>query len=101
MLQKCKICEERFKWSQVYKSVLFSYKPIVCENCRARHEVKSVSKTIVAVITIIAGIFFFSIFLSGMPSFPAFVSVLVFGFCISVLFPFITRCELDHSGKKA
>ena len=47
-IQKCGECKKKFKWSQIFKSFLFSYRPIICSHCGTEHKITGTSRTLAA-----------------------------------------------------
>ncbi|MFD1391377.1 TIGR04104 family putative zinc finger protein [Alkalibacillus flavidus] len=47
-MQKCESCHGPFSWSKIYKSIWANYRPIKCNECRTKHEITFLSRTIVA-----------------------------------------------------
>ncbi|WP_374120503.1 TIGR04104 family putative zinc finger protein [Neobacillus sp. PS3-40] len=39
ILQKCENCNVQFSWKRIYKSFVFTYKPIKCDNCGTTHKI--------------------------------------------------------------
>lgn len=50
-LQTCDNCGNRFKWSQIYKSLMIFYKPIRCSECDKKHHVSFSSRIIASLLT--------------------------------------------------
>ncbi|WP_375219152.1 TIGR04104 family putative zinc finger protein [Psychrobacillus sp. PGGUH221] len=45
-MQKCNKCKLPFKWSKIYNSVMWFYKPIQCEKCGADYKIYFPSRLI-------------------------------------------------------
>lgn len=43
-MQKCENCNIQFRWSEIYKSIWKSYKPIKCEKCDTTHKIIASSR---------------------------------------------------------
>ena len=52
-MQKCRNCTNEFKYKEIFKSIMFGYKPIVCNNCGLQYEVKSRFRIINVLIIIV------------------------------------------------
>ncbi|WP_424923984.1 TIGR04104 family putative zinc finger protein [Alkalibacillus almallahensis] len=89
ILQKCENCHAQFSWSKIYKSILANYRPIKCNECCTKHEITFLSRTIVAILTILP-LFTLLIFLS-----PTNDATLIFGIAtvgiilVSLIVPFL------------
>lgn len=63
MMQKCLNCQEKLKYSQVFRTVINGYKPLECERCGEKHKVTFSSRLrvtlIVIVLPLLLGILFF------------------------------------------
>ena len=49
-MQKCRKCTNQFKWKEIFQSIMFAYKPLVCKNCGLQHNVKFSFRVINALI---------------------------------------------------
>ena len=49
-LQKCRECKNKIKWSQIYKSLSLSYRPIVCSHCGTKHKITFASRILTGLI---------------------------------------------------
>lgn len=52
-MQKCDICSQPFKWSQLFYSLLFAFRPVVCRNCGTVHKVANASRLLAALLLLV------------------------------------------------
>ena len=93
-LQKCGECKKRFKWTQISKSLLLSYKPITCSYCGSEYKITFSSRTLSAIL--------FALFVLIVPfarqhelSIP-FVILVIFIYYVlllSMILPFLVKYE--------
>ncbi|WP_108588114.1 TIGR04104 family putative zinc finger protein [Paenisporosarcina sp. OV554] len=78
-MQKCNNCNLPFKWSVIYKSAMWLYKPIQCEKCGTDYKISFPSRYIVSFLTVLP-ILIFGLILSPFDN--EFINILI-GLCIS------------------
>ncbi len=49
-MQRCQKCSHEFIWRDVFKSITFGYKPLICKNCGVHYDVKLSFRVINALI---------------------------------------------------
>lgn len=91
-MQKCRKCTSEFKWKEIFKSIMFSYKPIVCKNCGLQYKVKSSFRIINALI-ITAPLMVNLLFHSQLNCF--FYGFIIYEVLIGLLMPFWTKYRID------
>ena len=92
IMQKCNNCNLPFKWSKIYKSIMWFYKPIECEQCGTAHTISFSSRFLASFIVLPIPIV--GLILS--PSENEYINVLI-GICISfvgsLLIPFFAKYQ--------
>ncbi|WP_420489091.1 TIGR04104 family putative zinc finger protein [Neobacillus vireti] len=97
-LQKCGQCNKRFKWAQISKSLLFSYKPITCSHCGADYKITFSSRTISAILfTLIVLIVPFAREQELSIPFVILVIFIYYVLLLSMILPYIVKYEIQHS----
>jgi CXXC-20-CXXC protein len=92
-IQKCKNCDNQFKWKVVYLSLLLGYKPITCTKCGSNHKIIFSSRITIGLLTAlptIASMNFF-IFNLAIPFLLYLIIVLIGIALITLVFPYIAR----------
>ncbi|MGG1629561.1 TIGR04104 family putative zinc finger protein [Rossellomorea sp. NRS-1567] len=79
ILQKCDHCNTPFCWSEIYKSFVWTYKPIECNNCGTEHRITILGRLSFVLCTIVPAMIFMN-FLSPFDNF-----ILTFVILISIL----------------
>ncbi|ALC91626.1 hypothetical protein AM500_18920 [Bacillus sp. FJAT-18017] len=98
-LQKCGECKKKMKWSQIYKSLFLSYRPIKCSHCGTEYKVSVESRILISLLGLLIitlPIVFILLPYAKNQSFtiPYFVTVgLVYGLLISLIFPYLVKYE--------
>lgn len=87
-LQTCDTCGKRFNWSEIYKSLLISYRPIRCNECAAEHRITFSSRMIAALIIVLPMNLF--VFFISPPLHLSILSTLLFGILFAFLFSLVT-----------
>lgn len=89
-MQRCNNCNLPFKWSGIYKSVMWLYKPIQCEKCGTDYKISFPSRFIVSFLVL--PILIFVLILSPFDN--EFINILI-GFCGSftgsLFIPFLVK----------
>ncbi|MGM0852643.1 MAG: TIGR04104 family putative zinc finger protein [Bacillota bacterium] len=90
-MQKCDKCNTQFRWSKIYKSFVWTYKPIECNNCGTEHRITILGRLSFVFCTIVPSL----IFLNFPSPFESFILTLVIGLFIllvgSLLTPFLVK----------
>ncbi|WP_163100699.1 TIGR04104 family putative zinc finger protein [Peribacillus alkalitolerans] len=96
-MQKCENCNTQFSWYKIFKSNVWSYKPIECDRCGSEHKITFLGRVTFVSLTIIPMMIFIN-FLSPfnniIVSFFIGISILLIG---SLLAPFLVKykkCEI-------
>ncbi|MHA7136639.1 TIGR04104 family putative zinc finger protein [Rossellomorea arthrocnemi] len=90
-MQKCDHCNTPFSWSEIYKSFIWTYKPIECNNCGTEHRITILGRVSFVFCTIVPSL----IFLNFLSPFDNFILTFVIGISIllggSLLTPFFVK----------
>ena len=94
-MQKCEKCNVHFSWSEIYKSIWKSYKPIKCKECDTTHKITVPSRLIFVSLTILP-MLIFGYFLSPFSNVLITLGIAIF-ICIigSFLAPFLVTYKED------
>ncbi len=93
-MQKCRNCTSEFKWKEVFKSAMFSYKPIVCKNCGLQYNVKSRFRIINALIITAPLLLNLLLQLHSRSNY-FFYGFIIYEVLIGLLMPFWTKYRVD------
>lgn len=85
-MQKCGNCNAHFSWSEMYKSIWLSYKPIKCNECETTHKITIPSRFIFGSFTILP-MFTFTYLLSPFSNGLVTLGLAFFIFLIGSLLP--------------
>ncbi|WP_413469216.1 TIGR04104 family putative zinc finger protein [Rossellomorea aquimaris] len=89
ILQKCDKCHRTFSWKTIFRSFIWTYKPIHCTNCGTVHEITIRGRFSFTLCTILPAILFFNF----LTPFENFVLTFVIGMLIllvgTLLTPFL------------
>ncbi|WP_407652054.1 TIGR04104 family putative zinc finger protein [Aquibacillus koreensis] len=94
-LQKCDKCNTPFSWSKIYKSFIWTYKPIACSTCGTEHRISLLGRFTFVFCTILPSM----IFMNFLTPFESFTLTLVIGIIIllvgSLLTPFFVTYKME------
>src|SRR5699024_1894054 len=85
-IQKCQTCNAQFSWSKIYKSFLWTYKPIKCSECGMVHKITIPGRITFVSLTIVPML----IFANFLSPFNNFIATLVTGILILIIGSFLT-----------
>jgi CXXC-20-CXXC protein len=97
--QLCIECGNQFKWTTIFKNIWQAYKPLKCQHCEKQHKVTSRSQIFVSLLMIVPMLLFGELFV-GLSLIAKILVMLMVGFSISLLVPFIVKYRLEP-GQKA
>ncbi|MFD2042967.1 TIGR04104 family putative zinc finger protein [Ornithinibacillus salinisoli] len=86
VLQKCEKCNRRFSWSQIYKSFMWTYKPIKCDKCHTGHSITLSGRCTFVFLTIVPML----IFTNFLSPFENFIVTLIIGLLVLTIGSLIT-----------
>ncbi|WP_033541447.1 TIGR04104 family putative zinc finger protein [Planococcus sp. CAU13] len=88
-MQKCGVCNQSFKWSQLFQSLWFSFRPVTCRNCGTVHRVANASRLLAALLLLVPVIVVFIFMQDSSIVLPLLIIIAA----ESLLLPFILKYE--------
>ncbi|MGM8365183.1 TIGR04104 family putative zinc finger protein [Virgibacillus sp. W0181] len=85
-IQKCQNCNAQFSWSKIYKSFLWTYKPIKCSECGTIHKITIPGRIIFVSLTIVPML----IFANFLSPFSNLIATLTIGILILIIGSLLT-----------
>ncbi|WP_422484933.1 TIGR04104 family putative zinc finger protein [Gudongella sp. DL1XJH-153] len=93
-VQKCINCGTQFRYKSIQKSIWSGYKDIICFNCGAIHEFRTIFRISVSVLIILP--VFFTRFVNSVTPTILWASLMYFGYLFVVIgvIPYVIRYRL-------
>ncbi|WP_442893611.1 TIGR04104 family putative zinc finger protein [Bacillus sp. 2205SS5-2] len=93
-MQKCDKCKIEFSWSKIYKSFVWKYKPIECNNCGTEHRITKTGRLSFVLCTIVPSL----IFMNVLSPFENIILTLVIGIFILIVGSLLTPFFVKYKG---
>ncbi|MGM0396760.1 MAG: TIGR04104 family putative zinc finger protein [Bacillota bacterium] len=99
-VQKCENCGAQFRYKSIQRSIWSGYKDIICFNCGAIHEFRTIFRIIVSVLIVLP--VFFTGFVNSVAPTILSASAIYFGYLFVVigLIPYGIRYRLKENNLK-
>ena len=94
-VQKCNKCGKEFRWSKIYKSLWFGYKPIKCEDCKAIYEVPFSTRSWNALLFVVPAVLFG--LYSNLNIIIGILITILIAFVITLFFPFFIKYKYKEN----
>lgn len=91
-MQKCTNCNFPFKWGKIYKSIMWFYKPIHCEQCGTAHTISFSSRFLASFIVLPIPIFGLILSSSENQNINVLIGICI-SFACSLLIPYFAKYE--------
>ncbi|MEH7251331.1 TIGR04104 family putative zinc finger protein [Neobacillus niacini] len=94
-IQKCGECKKRLKWSQIFKSLNLSYRPISCNHCGTKYKITFASRILTGLLISIPIVGVLTPFaISQSFTIPFTITVaLIYALLILLILPFLVKYE--------
>lgn len=91
-MQKCAECKQSLKWSQLFKSLWLSFRPVVCHTCGTQHKIANASR-LLAVLLLLVPVIVIFIFMQNEALSVISLPIVIVIASISLVLPFILKYE--------
>ncbi|WP_084543982.1 TIGR04104 family putative zinc finger protein [Paenisporosarcina indica] len=94
-IQKCCECKKRFKWSQILKSLILSYRPISCNHCGTKYKITYSSRYLPALLIFLPILVLLTPHAKNQSfTIPFFITVaLIYSLLITMILPFLMKYD--------
>lgn len=94
-MQKCDKCNMQLKWSEIYRSLWWIYRPIQCNNCGTKHQIMFSSRILAAFLFVFPW-WFLDLFLSNLTILSIIMINILIVVFISFFIPFLMKYSSEY-----